>query len=328
MASRSTNFKVGLFVIVGLAMAAGAIAWLGASQYMAGATYYVTFFNDSVQGLQKDSSVKYRGVDVGRVTDIRVAPDYRLIEVVMAIQFEGDLSRTMVAQLKSAGITGITFIELDRTEPGEVDNSPSINFAAEYPIIPSKPSELTKILTVVDKVMGQLNDVNFKGMADKLDHTLASVEHLVGDKRLDGTMTNLEAASASLKKITQTINAYLDAGHVQELVAHADQAVQKGGGAMSAAQTALDNTRELVDMIRREIKEMRLKELAQRMADMVEGVERKGDDISLSARMTADNLRRASENLDRLLRRLEQDPSAILFSSPPAGRDMGERQGE
>ena len=53
------------------------ILWLGMVQYFQEGRKYVAFFDESVQGLQKDSAVKYRGVDIGRVEDIRVAPDGR-----------------------------------------------------------------------------------------------------------------------------------------------------------------------------------------------------------------------------------------------------------
>jgi phospholipid/cholesterol/gamma-HCH transport system substrate-binding protein len=124
MARKASRFKVGLFVIVGLAMGLAALVYLGASSYGEGADTYVTYFNQSVQGLSRDSVVKYLGVDVGRVTDIRVAPDHNLIEVVMDIKFKGELGTNMVAQLKMAGITGLSFIELDRQQEDEDDLSP------------------------------------------------------------------------------------------------------------------------------------------------------------------------------------------------------------
>ena len=167
MSRKASTFRLGLFVIIGVVIAMGTMLYLTASSYYDDADSYVTFFNESVQGLQRDSVVKYLGVSVGRVIDIRVAPDYNLIEVVMSIKFEGDLPRTMVAQLRSAGITGITFIELTRRQPGERDQSPKIDFAAEYPIIPSKPSEITQIVSTIEKVSRQFSEANFKASSIK-----------------------------------------------------------------------------------------------------------------------------------------------------------------
>jgi hypothetical protein len=71
----------------------------------------VTYFDESVQGLDKDSPVKYRGVSIGRVENINVAPDAALIQVVLKIEsgLESGID-DIVARLKSVGITGIMFV--------------------------------------------------------------------------------------------------------------------------------------------------------------------------------------------------------------------------
>ena len=50
-------------------------------KYFQKGSVYVTYFDESVQGLQVDSIVKFRGVDIGTVRKIGVAPDQRLVEV-------------------------------------------------------------------------------------------------------------------------------------------------------------------------------------------------------------------------------------------------------
>ena len=128
MARKTSKFMIGLFVTIGVFIAMVAIVWLGASKYFEKGKIYVTYFNESVQGVQVDSAVKYRGVEVGRVEKIKVAPDNILIEVVMKINLKGQLEQDNVAQLKMAGITGIVFIELDRKEPGDHAFTPKIDF--------------------------------------------------------------------------------------------------------------------------------------------------------------------------------------------------------
>ena len=88
MATLRTKFSVGLFLIVGLAIVIVGIVWLGMSNYFEKGRFFVAYFDESVQGLDKDSPVKYRGVYIGRVHRIGVAPDEKLIEVVMKIESE------------------------------------------------------------------------------------------------------------------------------------------------------------------------------------------------------------------------------------------------
>ncbi len=119
MSGKSSKFLIGLFVIAGLLIGAVVIIWVSAADmFMKGSTY-VSYFDESVQGLQTDSAVKYRGVEIGKVDSIKVAPDYRLIEVVMKINLSGDLQNQIFSQLRTAGITGIVFIELDHLRAGD-----------------------------------------------------------------------------------------------------------------------------------------------------------------------------------------------------------------
>jgi len=313
MSTQASNLKVGLFVILGLVLGVGAVAWLGASQYLKGAKTYVTFFNESVLGLQNDSTVKYRGVDVGRVKAIRVAPDYRLIEVVMAVEFEGDLSKEMVAQLTSAGITGITFIELDRKKPGAAEESPGIDFVAEYPIIPSRPSELTRIVSTLDRVMSQFRDIDFKGMGQKVDQTLTSLQKLMGDQRLQRAMSQLEAATAATEKLAARLNLRLSDQTVQELVDNSRAAVAAGRGMLAELE--------------RELKAMKLAQTTARASQLFSDLEQRSrqmgaqaQQLALQAQSIGRNLEQASANLRDLMGRLQQNPSALIFSQPPPPR--------
>ena len=107
MAGKTSKFMIGIFVTAGLIMAVVAIVWLGASKYLQKGTLFVTYFDESVQGLSVDSNVKYRGVNVGTVRSIEVAPDQKLIEVVMKIFMKGGDEKNLTSKLKSAGLTGV-----------------------------------------------------------------------------------------------------------------------------------------------------------------------------------------------------------------------------
>lgn len=311
MSTHASNFKVGLFVLLGLALGVGAIAWLGTSQYLKGAEKYVTFFNESVQGLQNDSTVRYRGVDVGRVKAIRVAPDSRLIEVAMEIQFQGDLSKELVAQLSTAGITGITFIELDRKKPGEKDLSPKIDFVAEYPIIPSRPSELQRIVSTLDSVMQQVHTINFKSMGQRLDNTLKSVESLFADQRLQVAMERIADASVKVDELARRVDRALSEEAMKSLVSDSKQV-------LDGAKAAVNSAKSLVDQLTADIRQMDLGATGQRAGRLFEGLEQRSYQLALEAQLTMQNLREASENLKGLLHNLERDPSDLIFSRPPA----------
>ena len=85
MATEAGKFKVGLFLIAGFLLLNGALIWIGAARLLEEKRGYTTYFSESVQGLDVGSAVKYRGVPLGHVTGIHVAPGGLLVEVRMNI---------------------------------------------------------------------------------------------------------------------------------------------------------------------------------------------------------------------------------------------------
>ena len=216
MARKTSKFLIGLFVIAGLSIGLIAVIWLGASRYFETGETYATYFDESVQGLQTDSTVKYRGVEIGRVEKIRVAQDNRLIEVVMKVNMKGRLNKDYVSKLKAAGITGIVFIELDRREPEEKDLSPRLSFIPRYRVIPSKPSDIKQILTGVQEVLENLKKIDVQGISNgvasivaNLTSVIENLEKTVAKGRIEEvfvkTQDTLGAMETALKEAKGTI---------------------------------------------------------------------------------------------------------------------------
>ena len=207
MASTRTKFAVGLFVAGGITIALLAIIWLGVTRYFEKGQYYATYFNESVQGLDKDSPVKYRGVAIGRVAKIGVAADSKLIEVVLKIESGQKLGGNIVAQMKPVGITGMMFIELDQKKEDEPDRSPYLSFPSKYPIVASKPSGISDLLLGIDNALEQLSTLDLEGISDKIKLTLDSLNQAIADANLKAISTNL---ASSLEKASANLNRLLD----------------------------------------------------------------------------------------------------------------------
>jgi len=207
MASTKTKFAVGLFVAGGISIALLAIIWLGATRYFEKGHYYVTYFNESVQGLDKDSPVKYRGVAIGRVAKIGVAPDSKLIEVVLKVESGQKLGSDIVSQLKPVGITGSMFIELDQKKKDEPDRTPYLSFPSKYPIVASKPSDISELLHGIDNVLEQLSALDLGGISYKIKLALDSLNQAIADANLKAISTNL---ASSFEKASTNLNRLLD----------------------------------------------------------------------------------------------------------------------
>jgi len=307
MVRHVSSRALGLFVTVGVILGVAAIIWVGASKYFEKGDRYVTFFNESVQGLQQDSAVKYRGVDVGRVEGIRVAPDNRLIEVVMKIRLREEVEKNNVASLRAVGITGIVFIELDRRDPEEPDLSPRIDFASEYPIIPSRPSQLRQIFSGIDEIVEKIKQVDLEGLSKSITHSAKAAEDLLAGPRTQKVLANLESISVNLDQTMARVEKITAEGNLE--------------GIVGETRAALVEARSLIAVTRDELKALRLAETAEKTNRLVDSLSRTSRTTARDLQVMSDNMKRSSETLERLVERLESNPSDLLFSKPPpAGR--------
>jgi phospholipid/cholesterol/gamma-HCH transport system substrate-binding protein len=320
MARKASKFMIGLFVTVGVSIGLIAVIWIGAFKYFEKGATYVTFFNESVQGLQVDSAVKYRGVEVGRVEKIRVAPDSKLIEVVMKIDLRGELEREYVAQLKAAGITGIVFIELNRKEPGEPDLSPPITFASEYPMVASKPSDMSQIVSSVQVILEDLKKIDTAGISSQIKSTLTVVEATVDNlNRVIGTVETA-LAKGRLEDLLMEVKNSLS--KIQHLVSNAENELQ----ALNLAKTGahLETTTARIDKIvsSGEIERILAEahETVAKLNQVIEGLDRRSVAVTNDIKVTTENLKRASESLEMLIERIYASPSDLLFGQPPPPR--------
>ena len=245
MASQKSKFAVGLFITCGIGVAVLALIWLGMSRYFETGKLYATFFNESVQGLEVDSFVKYRGVPVGRVIKIGVAPDSRLIQVILKLDTGQGFDEDIVAQLKVVGITGSVFVELDRVKKGQRDQSPHLSFPSEYPIIATRPSSVSELLQGLDDVLAKIEVLDMKGISDNVKLVLGSVNQVIQDADVKGLSENL---NDSIQDIRRRINNK----KWDKILASMDNAGKSLGhitGKMNTSMDRIDHTMKIVEGI-------------------------------------------------------------------------------
>lgn len=321
MSRKASYLKIGIFVTAGVIVTVVGIVWVGASSYFAPGAGYVTYFNESVQGLQRDSIVKYRGVDIGRVINIGVAPDNNLVEVSMKISFGDGLPPDIVSQLKSAGITGIVFIELDRKKIDERDASPRLGFRPQYPVIPSRPSEIRQIITTFTDIIDSIKQIDFHGISDNIKDTLAAteetlrvIENRISDKRVETTLSRLETTATNLAEITGNAKKTLEKSGLDTI--------------LRETKTTLTDTRRLINDLDAATRSLKLAETSDKVRGvldktgvMMDNLNARTSDAGHDIKAVTENLRRATESLERVLERLEASPSDIILSRPPANRE-------
>lgn len=302
MAKKTSSFLVGLFVIIGVLLLAGSIVWIGVTGFFQSGNTYVTYLDESVQGLQRDSTVRFRGVEVGRVEAIRIAPDNRLVAVIMRINMPGDLTQTTVAQLTSAGITGLMFIDLDYRHADAPDLSPRLTFPSEYPVIPSRPSEFSRILSGINEIINKLNAIDVQGISDQLKVTLNDIGGFFQGDKVQNILARLEKASAHVQSLTGKADAML--GQVK-----IDGLIKETAATIRETKAAVSQARDFVAELTHKLDAMKLPETMTRTRGVI-----------LEAQLISENLRRATESLEQFSQRIAERPPDLLFGKPPTPR--------
>jgi phospholipid/cholesterol/gamma-HCH transport system substrate-binding protein len=324
MPSIRTKFSVGLFVIIGLTMVIVVVLWLGMSQYFREARHYVVFFDESVQGLSKDSAVKYRGVGIGRVENISVAPDGHLIQLVLNLDEPLKDREKMVAQIKAVGITGIMFVELERKREGEVILSPHLDFEPKYPVIDTKPSEIKQLLTDIYDIVNTLKRIDFKAISDRIIGTLDAARQTLADAQI-------KKLSTDTRQLIERLQGAFDPEEWRRFQSNLNETGIRAGQVMAGADQALarvDATVERQDQHLTDIM-MDLKATVNQATLMLHNgnilVEETRDRIFAIDREMQQTLRQlesTGSNVNRLIQQLDTQPSLLIFSEPPAPKPI------
>ncbi len=327
MASIKTKLVVGIFVMMGFVLVSVTIIWLGMSNIFEKGFFCVAYFDESVQGLDKDSPVKYRGVPIGRVDSIDVAPDATLIQVIMKINIglkPEDHFEEMVAQLKAVGITGIMFIELDRKKPLEPDSSPKITFPSKYPIVTTKPSEMKKFMEELYNMLNLLRSLDLKGISGKIKSTLDKISQSVEDVQMKKLSSNILASLEKIKKIlnTRKWNKLIDN-------------IEKGGYAFHALSKNANETvtsinkiftnneqgfYEAISDFKLAMKNASL--FLEEGSDLIKNTDGKLSSLEQQLLFTLKNLEKASANLNHFIELISDQPSQLIFGEPSPSRKV------
>lgn len=290
MINQKTKFFVGLFIAGGICIAIVAIIWLGMSRFFRKGEFYAVYFNESVQGLKVDSPVKYRGVDIGYVNRLGLASDSRLIEAVLEIMSGIRLENDMVAQLKAAGITGSMFIELDRITEGGENDSPKLTFPTEYPVLASRPSEMSEFFHGIDDIVQKLNTIDIAGISDSLKKSLGHIDTTFIDLDLKGISTDIKASLTSLNENLNPSRWEKIMVKIEDTFNSLDGVIHNTNLLLESATTITDNTGKGIS------------------------------NLNQYLHVIGQRLEIASNNLNNLLEQINDNPSRLLFGDAPPER--------
>lgn len=325
MSQRANPTTVGLFLLGGLALAIAGTLVLASPTWFQHRPKFISFFPESVNGLENGAPVKFQGVPVGRVTGINIEIDRVDDSFQVPVEYEIDLARlttprgrfvnlsdTLVlkqqvakglrAQLQMESfVTGVLYVELSY----KTDSTPPKleSRATAWPEIPVTPSlmaaigggagsVLGEVMKIMNRVNGMLADVNVRDVNAAVVQSAKAVQQLVQSPELRATLRQMPGATAQLNSTMV---------EAQKLATRATQAIdpmqtQVSGvskeaiATLQSLRTTLDETHGLLS------------------ADTGPGYELTG---------ALKSLREAADALKVLITALEQNPDMLIRGKKP-----------
>jgi phospholipid/cholesterol/gamma-HCH transport system substrate-binding protein len=305
MENKAYALAAGLFTLLLGAGVVLAAMWFSGETYEK--AYYVVESRYPVTGLNEQAVVRYRGVDIGKVTAIRFDPkDGQIILIEIAIQSQLGLTRSTYAELKYQGVTGLSYVQLDDTG------------ANPEPLPPASQEGSTRI-PVRESLFSNLADAGQQALADARE-VMKRVNALLSEQnqaQLTRTLQNLDSATRNIAALAQAM---------QPVAQNSDAAIADAR-----------KTFQQADKLLTEISSTN-RELAKRL-DAIERVatsaEKAGGAVNALANSVAsetlprinnlaDELARTSRSLDRLASSLKEQPQSLVFGRKAGAPGPGE----
>lgn len=330
MEQKAIYFRVGVVILSGIAMLAGLVLWVGSDLFRAAGTRFETYFSESVQGLDVGAAVRFRGVPIGRVTEIGMAAaEYPMGEVsrligdnaftFVVVRFEVFTDRVATREagafqqmvegglrvrLSSQGITGVLYLEADFLDARRFPPM-AVPWTPRYPYIPAAPSTLTQFTSAAERLVARLEEA-------ELPQLVANANALV--RALSESITSGEA----YRLIVEVSDLFAEIrGRTASLSPGIDTAVKDAQGALAAIREILQSreTRQMTSGLAAAGTRLpqtagAIEQAARRLDGVMADADRDLGPMLRDLRLTAENLRAITETM-------RQYPSQVLFGAPP-----------
>lgn len=257
---------VGLFVVLLTALLIAFALWLGDS-FSKEAVYnrYITYLNESVTGLNVNSPVKFNGVAVGFVEQVAIdKADPKRVELLLSLEQGTPVTKDTYALIKTQGLTGIGYIELNPQGnnnelllPSSTDPIPVIPSKLSFlGLLEDKISELTQNLETLSEnlnaVLDTQNKQNLKDSLAALNQTLQSAQQIshntaIASEQFPQVVDSIQHSadafrtmSISVNKTSQQINKTMQSGQLA-IDAFSTQVVPSAVDVLARIQSVMSN---------------------------------------------------------------------------------------
>ncbi|MEX0326419.1 MAG: MlaD family protein [Puniceicoccaceae bacterium] len=321
---------VGIFVLVAAFLGIATIIYVGSSRLFKSEEDFIVYFGESVNGLTVGAPVKFKGVPIGQVRDIRITYKQRLtrgdsyipvffsidlkkvgrkldqnlaIDLIDPLKFEEEIRNGLRAKLQlESFLTGLLYIELDYYENPGIP-SRWLQMDEDLKEIPSLPSDMAEFGAKTTDILGHLASLDVEGISNRLVRIL---------ERLDTVMHEIDFKGMN-RSVVDTTATLRDA--LEEL--QLDQTVPALRETLLSLKTVADKLEGAIDPAVADYQAV-MKDVSgtlQRSNDVLDNLEELTSVDSRTRRelvKTLEALQRASQSAEELLAYLERNPRALI----------------
>ena len=315
MSDSRKPFLIGVFVLSGIFLLAGAIMVLSRDNLFTKPAEYVVYFTGTLDGLDVGADVTYRGVKVGSVREIRLSYDRSIQDVIMPVVIRINQAQNQAASLGGNGfdavveplvarglraqlqtpslLTGKAIVALDFF-PGQ-DGYIRDPHRFDLPAIPSVPSKIDQAADLLRDLVAGLKDVPIAELMESTSNTMGAIDRLVSSPALAEGIVGINKILGNVDLLTQQLNQGVPA-----LLG----TVQGGGDELAAALKELRQTAQNTQVV--------IEQMGGFVADSRRSL---GPQSELQYEMlnTLQELANASKAMQRAAENLERNPESLIF---------------
>ncbi len=305
MGRKASPAVIGAFVLGAVALGVVAVTVWGSGKLFHHQFVAICYFPGSVNGLSPGAPVKFRGVQIGEVSEIRLlyeqAQGAPRIPVFLKIDPERmqelgatsapsvELLQRLVGQGLRARlstlsiVTGVLYVEFDLLPGSPVEMMQAAT--ATYPEIPTLPTPLEEATRTVSDVLAQLKEVDFKGIGVAVREAVDGVNRLANNPRLVAALDGLPDAIAAARRLLTDLDT---------------RTAPLGDGLRDVSQ----DTRQTLASLRATL-------------ESIQAMVAPDAPLAVEATRAASDLGTAARGLRDLADFLERNPNAVVFGRRP-----------
>lgn len=320
----NNNFKLGLFVTISLLVFAAAVLAMGVfDSLFKSRAHLATFVEESVQGLAGGSAVKFRGVPIGKVSDITIIMESRTVRIDMEIDLSkfktklgknifttpgisapdlykylhSEIDKGLRCRIEPDGITGNKYIEMDffkdmDTRLGDAEFQPGLRNGVFF--MPSTPSLMSSLRFNMTEILANIAMIDFKKISQEAVALLERANKTLDDPRIDRLLGDAETILKNASETVNTLNGTLTPEKLDLLMTELNGTVR--------------SIRELSDGLEKTLETSKIPQTTASIRELSDTLSTGGSNI----RMTILKLNEALDAMTDLIQYINDNPSSVL----------------